>query len=171
MILFGLFKNPFVLSEKKEKISKRFITRLGKEVEPDVVFDAIGSKNMDDMLKVLHVKTNPIDRHFLLLNIVILSYKSREEKRMRELCRTISEIHIKEFTDIAPFLKEEMGGSLPHVPTFQHYATLLTEDGEFGKAIDVCNTAISFGLHDWTKADYAGRVERIKKKQEEHVNP
>ncbi|MFU8815520.1 MAG: hypothetical protein ACNA7W_09250 [Pseudomonadales bacterium] len=62
----------------------------------------------------------------------------------------------KEFPSVAP--------GLPRVPTFQKYATLLTEDGEYGTAIEVCRRAISFGLEDGTKAGYEGRIARIEKK-------
>ena len=38
--------------------------------------------------------------------------------------------------------------------TFQDLATVYTEDGEYDKAIAVCEIAIAFDLHDWTKGDY-----------------
>ena len=50
------------------------------------------------------------------------------------------------------------------MPTFQHYATLLTERGEFDRAIQVCESAIGFGLDDETRGGYEGRIERIKKR-------
>ena len=58
----------------------------------------------------------------------------------------------------------EAGHDLPRVPTFQHYATLLTERGQFERVIQVCESAIGFGLDDGTKGGYKGRIERIKKK-------
>lgn len=52
---------------------------------------------------------------------------------------------------------------LPRVSTFQQYATLLAERGEFQRAIRVCESAICFGLDDGTKKGYEGQIERIKK--------
>ena len=60
----------------------------------------------------------------------------------------------------------ELGGVLPRVSTFQHYAAVLAERGEFERAVHVCEAAIAFGLHDGTKGGYEGRIERIKKKAE-----
>ena len=34
------------------------------------------------------------------------------------------------------------------------------------KAIEVCEKATAFGLHDGTKGDYQARIERIKKKMQ-----
>jgi hypothetical protein len=77
--------------------------------------------------------------------------------------------HIAEFGKIAPALEKEMG-FLPRVITFQHYATLLTEDGKYDDAIDICNTALKFGLDDGTKSGFQGRIERIKKQATKSKN-
>lgn len=118
------------------------------------------------MLAVIGIKCSRLDRHFLLLSIVGLTYKKRDDPRMRALCRQWSEVHISEFGKISPVLRKEIG-FLPRVPTFQHYATILTEDGEFEKAIEVCRRAIAFGLDeslsDGTRPGYAGRIARIEK--------
>lgn len=143
---------------------KKYTLRMGEVTKTDEVFDAWTSGELDNMLKALNAKTNLIDRHFLLMGIVDHTYKDRNDPKMREICKTVSGQHIQEFAQIAPALKKDMDGVLPRVTTFQKYATVLTEDKEFQKAIDVCETAISFGLHDGTKAGYAGRILRIRKK-------
>lgn len=84
---------------------------------------------------------------------------------MRSKCREIAEMHISEFPSIAPVLERDMGGTLPRVSTFQHLATVLTEDGEHDRAIEVCELGRSFGLHDGTRGDFEGCIDRIKKKQ------
>lgn len=150
----------------KETIS--YTSRLGKSVPTDNVFKAWTSGNLEDMLKVTSLKTNPIDRHFLLQNIVNESYKLRKEKYYRDICIKHSEIHLAEFPNIAPLLKEDMDGELPRVTTFQHIATLLTEDKEYNKAIFVCKEALKYGLRDNTKSGFEGRIERIKKKINNH---
>ena len=82
------------------------------------------------------------------------------------MCIEYSEKHLKEFSEtIVSALKEEFGEDLPRVLTFQYYSTLLTELGDFERAINVCKTAISFGLHDGTKSGFQGRIGRIKKKK------
>ena len=145
-------------------MNETYIIRMGKSVKADEVFFAWTSGNLPDMLKALPMKTNPIDRHSLLLNIVMITYKGRRDPKLRKLCKEIAEKHISEFPELAPALKEDMGGNLPRVPTFQYLAALLTEDGDYEEAIKVCNTAMKFGLSDGTQSDYEGRIERIRKK-------
>ncbi|HEC32195.1 MAG TPA: hypothetical protein ENI41_06870 [Deltaproteobacteria bacterium] len=156
--LFGKKPQP----EKKE--STEFTLRQGKSVPGDDAFRAWTSGDLNQMLKAVSTKTNPIDRHFLLQSIVDATYKLRKEEKYRKICIEYAEKHLQEFPSIAPVLKKDMGGTLPRVTTFQKYATVLTEDGEYEKAISVCEKALEYGLHDNTKSGFEGRIERIKKK-------
>jgi len=65
--------------------------------------------------------------NILLQTIVEITYKRRKEPEMRRIYREIAEKHISEFAALAPALKQDMGGNLPRVSTFQHFATLLTD--------------------------------------------
>lgn len=141
-----------------------FTTRQGKSVPIDDVFRAWTSGDLESMLKVSNNQTNPIDRHFLLQSIVKETYKLRKDEKYKNLCYKYSEEHLKEFPLLAKALKKEMGGFLPRVTTFQYYATLLTENRQFEKAIEVCQKGILFGLQDGTKAGYEGRIKRIEDK-------
>ncbi|MEL4236995.1 hypothetical protein [Shewanella xiamenensis] len=159
MSLFSL------LFGKKQKVES-YTTRLGKAVRTAAAFNAWTSGDLDKMLKAVKTKTNPIDRHFLLQSIVNITYKQRKTERYRNLCIEYAKLHLQEFPALVPALKEDMDGTLPRITTFQNYSTLLTEDGEFEKAISVCMQAIEYGLHDNTKSGYEGRIARIKKKSE-----
>ena len=97
--------------------------------------------------------------------IVSETYKHRSDPEMAQTCARVAEMHIAEFPQIAGPLKKDMDGVLPRVTTFQHYATLLTEQSKFDRAIEVCETAIRFELHDGTKSGFEGRINRIKKQQ------
>jgi hypothetical protein len=153
--LFGSNKK----SSKQEPTT--FVTRLGKSLPIDDAFRAWTSGNLEEMLKAANTQTNPIDRHALLQSIVTESYKLRKDEKYRKICTEFSEKHLQEFPSLAPALKEDMGGTLPRISTFQYYATLLTENGDFEKAIDVCKKAITFGLKDGTQSGYEGRMKRI----------
>lgn len=144
--------------------NKRYIERNGEITEADSVFDAWTSGELSEMLDQLDKKTTLVDRHFLLMNIVGATYKGRDDSEMRSLCKKIAQMHIDEFPKIKPTLKRSLG-ILPHVPTFQQYATVLAEDQKYDEAIAVCEKAIKFGLSDGTKGDYKGRIERINKKK------
>ena len=151
-------------SKSNKQESNTFNIRQGKSVPIDDAFRAWTSGNLDEMLKAVSIKTNPIDRHFLLQSIITEAYKYKNEEKYRNICIEYAEKHLQEFPSLITDLKEDMGGTLPRITTFQYYATILTEDGEYEKAIDVCQKAISFGLHDGTQSGYEGRITRIKKK-------
>jgi hypothetical protein len=117
---------------------------------------------------------DPVDRHYLLQEMVAATYRLRKtHEQYRKLCGQIAELHLREFPSMVEPLKAWMGeetkragGKIPiQVTTFTNYATLLTEAGEFEKAIAVCETAIRLGCIDWhTAMGYEGRIERIRKK-------
>ena len=146
-------------------MGQSFTTRGGKSVPADAVFDAWTSGNLKAMLRALKLRTNLIDRHFLLLGIVEQTYRRRSAPKMAAECARVSEMHLTEFQQIAPALKAEFEGVLPRVPTFQKYARLLTEQGAFDRAVWVCELALYYGLNDGTKSGFRGRIERIRKKQ------
>ncbi len=162
----NLFKLFFKKGKIEEKNTQSFIDENEDNNHPewDEVFYARTTNDLNKMLQVVNVKTNLVNRHFLLQTIVSETYKLREQENLKNLCLEYSELHLLEFPEIAPALKKDMEGVLPRVSTFQNYATLLTEIGEFEKAISVCEMAISYELSDGTKSDYEGRIERIKKK-------
>lgn len=143
----------------------RYTIRHGEPVETDAVFDAWTSGDLAQMRAALSEKTNLVDRHFLLMSLVDQSYRHRkDDPELEKLCAEISEQHIQEFPEIKPALAKSLGGILPRVTTFQKYSTLLTEQNSFDRAVEVCEVAISHGLHDGTKGGFEGRIERIKRK-------
>ena len=139
------------------------LEELRRNDKRDEVYEAWCSDDLERMLEVTSLKTNLVNRHFLLQSIVEKTYKLRNEETYRDLCIEYAKIHISEFDLIEPALRKDLNGVLPRVITFQHYATLLTENGEYEKAISVCKKAIEYGLNDGTKSNYEGRIERILK--------
>ena len=142
-----------------------YTLRDGKSIPVDAAFEAWTSGDLDAMLAAASTKTNKVDRHHLLQSIVEASYKRRKERRMRDLCVEYSQIHLSEFSAIAPVLKRQCNGVLPRVTTFQHYATVLTEDGDYDRAVELCRTAIKYGLEDGTASGFEGRITRILKQR------
>jgi hypothetical protein len=141
-----------------------FVSRLGKMVPTDAVFEAWTSQDLDRMRAVMSVRTNVIERHFLLMGIVEQSYRRRSEPDMLRLCLEAGRRHVEEFSGIVGPLSEDLG-ILPHVTSFAYLAMALAEEGEFDEAVAVCEKATAFGLHDGTKGDFAGRIKRIRKEQ------
>ena len=133
-------------------------------IPADEAFEAWSSQDLTRMRAAMPVRTNPIDRHFLLMGIVGQCYVRRTDREMRALFLETARRHVNEFPSIAAPLAQDLG-VLPRVPTFAQLATVLTEDGHFDEAVHVCEAAIRFGLHDGTKGDFAGRIARIRKTQ------
>lgn len=148
--------------------SSNMIVRGGRPQKADAVWHAWVSGDLKKMLKVAGARTNPVDRHFLLQNIVKETYKRRKnDARMRDLCEQMAFKHLEEFPGLVDPLVQNIGGRdrrLPRVTTFQHLATVLMEKGEYRRAIEVCEMALSYGLDDGTKGGFTGRIERLKKK-------
>jgi len=147
---------------KKDGV-KRYHSRGGTTVECDERYDASQSGDFNRMLGQLYKKGDPVDTHFIYLHLIDQAYSGRKDPKMRALFKKLSIEHIEKFASIRGPLTKEIG-ILPHVPTFQYLATVYTEDGEYEKAIEVCEKAIAFGMDDGTKSGYQGRIERVKKK-------
>lgn len=141
------------------------IERMGRWINADEVFKAWMSNDLRRMLAARSVKTNAVDRHFLLQGIVKETYKRRREPKMRQLCIEAGLVHLDEFPTLAPDLRKDMGGTLPRVSSFAKLATALAEEGRIDEAIQVCETAADLGLDDGTKAGYAGRAQRFANKR------
>jgi hypothetical protein len=143
-----------------------YVHREGAVRKADEVFRAWTSGELVSMEKAVDLPTNPIDRHFLLLQICEQTYRSRTDPEMRSKFLAYARLHLREFPSLAPALKRDFGGTLPRVPTFQNLATVLTEDGAFEEAIAACEAALAHGLHDKTVSGFEGRITRIRRKQE-----
>lgn len=151
------------IKERSAREGTTYTRRDGTSTPVDAAFLAWTSGDLNAMLSAVSTKTNNVDRHYLLQCIVEATYKRRSDSKMRTLCIQYSEKHLNEFPTIAPALKRQCRGVLPHVTTFQHYATVLTEVGKFDQAIEVCGAAIKYGLHDGTASGFEGRISRILK--------
>ena len=144
---------------------RKTVIRQGVAVVADEAFEAWSSGDLQRMLRALPLDTNPVDRHFLLMNICEQAYRQRKvDPQMRQLARDIGRQHLSEFPNIVAPLTKDLG-VLPRVPTFQNLATILAEDGDVTAAVMVCEQAISFGLEDGTKGGFAGRIARLRKRQ------
>lgn len=161
----------------KKPAAKKAATKKAPTKDVDPVIDSanksqpspIGSELPDELsqpVAELEKTKEPLARHRLYQQITENSYKNRNDAGWRQISKTFSKQHIAEFSDIVKPLKKANGGSLPQVLTFQNYATLLAEDGQFEEAAEVCKKALEFGLDDKTKTGFEGRLERIRKQQE-----
>jgi hypothetical protein len=167
LLVFLLFRGG-----RKRKTSPLLETRAseqGRSTRADEPFELHVSRDLGEMVKALSIKTNPIDRHFLFKSIVEETYKKRKVPEMRKIFREVGEKHLLEFENLVQPLKNRFNGTLPRVPTFQYLATVLSEDGEYEYAIEVCKTALGYGLHDNTKSGFEGRIKRIARLRRKQI--
>ena len=128
------------------------------------------SGDLSRMIRALPVKANLVDRHFLLMEICRRAYQLRNaDPDMRKLARDVGLQHIREFPEIRGPLTRHLG-ILPRVPSFQNVATMMAEEANFQAAIDVCESAIAFGLSDGTAGGFEARIERLRKKSARSPN-
>ena len=142
-----------------------YLQRLGRNDIADEVFHAWTSGDLGQMMRALPLKTNSIDRHFLLQNIVQATYKHRDDSRMRQVCIEVGQQHLKEFPGISGSLARDMGGELLTVPSFKWLAPTLAEEGRLDEAIAVCEKAERLGPSDGTAGSYSGRAQRLSRKK------
>lgn len=122
------------------------------------------SGDIPQMIRALSLKGNLVDRHFLLMQLCRQAYRLRKsDPNMRKLARDVGLQHVREFPEIRGPLTRHLG-ILPRVPSFQNVATLMAEEADFQAAINVCESAIGFGLSDGTAGGFESRIERLKKK-------
>ncbi len=138
------------------------IERMGRYIDADEAFEAWTSADLSRMLAARSLRTNPIDRHFLLQGIVKETYRRRTDPEMRRVCIETGRMHLSEFPQIGPALRLDMRGTLPRVPSFAWLATALAEAGQIEDAVEVCETAARLGLDDGTKGGYTGRAAKLR---------
>lgn len=151
-------------SRASSRTTGSYVTRGGRSVPADEVFEAWTSGNINRMLDAAQLFTNVVDRHHLLNTLVSEAYKARFDPSMARIVDEYSQVYLAELPHIWPKLRREWKGITPTIPIFRDYASFLTERGEFDKAAKLCRQAIDLDLHDGTKGGFSARLARILKK-------
>jgi len=117
------------------------------------------------LLKALKAKDdNTIDRHFTYNTLIQLYYKLRNEKKdTLGKCIHYCNEDIKRLSEFLEAYKKEYG-DIPQCPSIIQLAIIYEKNGEFQKAIDLCNFAVRLGLKDGTKQGFEGRKVKLEKK-------
>ena len=142
-----------------------YVSRGGRNVVAGEVFHAWTSGDLPRMMRALSLRTNPIDRHHLLSQVVQLTYAKRTDPTFRRVCLDVGFQHLQEMPDLLAPVAADLG-VVPRVPTFQPLATVLAEHGRYADAIEVCRRALTLRLRDGTKGGFKGRIRRIEKQRE-----
>lgn len=161
--------SPAAQSDQSQVATHAAETKTDIEHEVSEVAQVHAVPPVPDVVKpqaaALADESDPLARHRLFQQITEASYKAREDMDSRTAFKHYAEQHISEFDAIKKPLKKQNNGKLPQVSTFRNLANVLVEDGEYDKAIQVCQQALEYGLKDGTKTGYQGRIERIQAKK------
>ncbi len=161
----GTRAQPSMVSRGGPEESVPYLVRDAGSVRASEAALASASQDLNRMLRALDQdqSAHPLDRHFLMLNIVETTYGRRKvDPEAARICERVGLQHVAEFPTLAPHIEKEFG-FIPHVPSFQKLATLLAEKGATDKAVGVCREAIRLGLGDGTQSGFEGRIARIQK--------
>lgn len=127
--------------------------------------NAISCGTLAELEKLLLDVKSPLDRHLLLSALAKKLYDLRDQPSMRAKFYEYGGIYANEFDVMLPTIKEDREAWEVAAPLFKWLAIAMEEDRRFDEALDLCRKALDWGLDDGTKTGYAGRMNRIKKKQ------
>jgi hypothetical protein len=136
-----------------------------KRISKEQIKALMDSHDVGKMAAALdHVKT-PLDRHHLLSAMVQELYRQRDQPAVRKQLYDYGDTYVDEFSQFASALKAASDTGEMQVPVFKCLAIAMEEDQRYQDALEICRVAVEWDLDDGTKTGYAGRINRIKKKQ------
>lgn len=116
------------------------------------------------LLKALKAEgDNPSDRHFVYNSLIELYYKQRDERE--DAIEKCIKYCNEDIDRIDEFLRE-WRGEPPRIPAFRRLAIIYENQGEYERAIEICDHALDLGLDDGTKGGFEGRKQRIQNKMD-----
>lgn len=163
------------------------ITRFGQKTAVDEVFLATGSGDLARMLKALPLKSNGVDRHYLLISVVEALYKRRDDSTCQRQLVEIAYVHLRELPRLLNDLRrhdvesrrardDERGAANlsrdwvpPAIPTFDRLCMVMCEQGDFEAAREVWRDAVEIGYAD--KASLPRWFALIEKRAKRLGNP
>ncbi|MGM0438700.1 MAG: hypothetical protein ACQEQD_10565 [Bacillota bacterium] len=137
-----------------------FLNGIATNLFPDKEYDLIE----EFALKAIETDPNIVNLHFIYNNLIKVYYKRRNEnEKYLDKCIEICKKDINMYPELRKEMKKE-GLGQARIPSFQRLAIIYEKQGEYQKAIDICEQAINYGLNDNTKTGFKGRLKRLQKK-------
>ncbi|MFB5197589.1 hypothetical protein ACE198_22220 [Neobacillus sp. KR4-4] len=133
----------------------------------------IGSESKSNDITILEKvvlakekETNAVDLHFAYMALFRHYYRAKDSTPSQDekfLLFALKDV------DLFPRFKREYLAThdhqvLPSIPSFKQLAIFYEKQGNYQKAIEISEKALSYGLEDKTKGGYAARIEKLKKK-------
>ncbi|MFQ9176559.1 MAG: hypothetical protein ACLS6Q_01340 [Christensenellaceae bacterium] len=107
--------------------------------------------------------SSALQYHFTCNSFISLYYKQRNTRpdaieKTKEYCLK----DINQYSRYAKILHED--GKV-QCPAFKRLCIIYEKEENYAAAIEICKKAIKYELHDGTKADFSGRLERLLRKE------
>jgi len=113
---------------------------------------------------IINNQSSAVKEHFDLVHLIQEYYKKGDYKRCEKYCLE----DIDNFPSYATDLGREFGfdpnGEIPlQLVSFETLAKVYEKQARYDDAIEICDIAINYNVHDGTKGDFAGRKIRMEK--------
>jgi hypothetical protein len=115
--------------------------------------------------KTLEAESDPWQRHVLYTQDIETAYRDRKTSRdAHDRAIDLAENYIRELPDLKQAVFNRLGDKPKVISAFKQLAIILEEDGEYDRAVAICQAALANGIDDGTRTGFAGRMNRILKK-------
>lgn len=125
----------------------------------------LSNKIIDAGKELIHGDVNALDVHYFCEQAASCYYKQRKFRPDAvDLTMYFCLRDIELFPEYAKLMQSQYDYVPPKIMTFQQLAILYEKQGQYQKAIEICDLAMSYGLEDTTQGGYPARVEKLQRK-------
>jgi hypothetical protein len=133
---------------------------------PDPGFRDDNGETTEAPMGTLETESDPWQRHLIYTRNIEAVYRKRKASDdAHDRAIDLSEKYINELQDLKPAVFERFGDEPKVILAFKLLTIILEEDGEYDRAVAICQAALANGIDDGTKTGFEGRIGRIFKKK------
>lgn len=107
--------------------------------------------------------SSALQYHFTCNQFISLYYKQREIRS--DAIEKTKEYCLKDIKQYPRYAKALHKDGKAQCPAFKQLCIIYEKEENYAAAIEICKKAIKYELHDGTKADFSGRLERLLRKE------
>lgn len=108
-------------------------------------------------------KSTALRYHFVCNSFIKLYYKQRDSRP--DAIEKTKEYCLKDIKQYSKYARQLHKDGKAQVPSFKQLCIIYEKEKNYAAAIEICKKAIKYELHDGTKADFSGRLEKLLSKE------
>lgn len=135
------------------------------EISKARLAELLESNDVEEMASALDQIHKPLSRHHVLTAMVQQLYRDKDEPAIRKKLYHYGQLYLDEFDGIAPAAIKAAASGEVATPVLKLMAIAMEEDQSYDDALEICRMGIKWDLEDGTKTGFAGRMNRLEKKQ------